>query len=255
MRKLALLAVLTAVASGCLRLEQTLTLKEDGSGTFECTCAVPEETLSQLRAAAKIEHEMARAANEAGPATPRKDYIDMFLYDSDEQIRKELGTLKKYGITVTRLKVEGREARRQMELALQFQNLADVAKTDFFKEYGFSLTKNKDGDYVLQRPPPVREKVDMPDLTKTENARLITPLLAGFFVQVKVNTPSRILRTNAHNKSTRTAVWTFDYDNKPDAFMAVQTEGLGIVFEGKGLKIPEIQPEPAKDAPSGTGKT
>ena len=240
MRKAGLVTFLCAVlASGCLRMENTLTLKEDGSGTFECTCGVPEQTLTQLKAVSRIEADLARAGGDAPPPKGR-NYVDLLLFAPEEQVRNELTALKKYGITLTLLKVDNRDARRQVELAVSFQNLAEAAKSDVFKEYGFSLAKNHDGDYVLQRPAPSKEKTEYLDFSKPDNLKLLSPLLGGFYVQVKVNTPSLILRTSAPSKSTRTAIWTFDFDNKPSSFLALQNEGMGIVFEGRGLKLPEV---------------
>ena len=66
-------------------------------------------------------------------------------------------------------------------------------------------------------------------------------LMEGFRAVIRVRTPGRILETNAPEKTDNSATWTFDLEKDPQALQKIQRLAPRIVFEGKGLKIPDFR--------------
>jgi len=243
--RLALVALLI-LATGCLKVDQTLSINDDGSGSLQVEYSVSEQAISQLRAMRKLTQQMAAATGEQAAAIPKDDRAYMLLDPQKQSLTAELEKLKPYGVTVDELEVETRNARRNVRVQLRFKSLAEVAKSDWFVEYGFLLYKGPRGNYVFDRPASGTGDDSVMDFSSPEMVRLLNPLLTGFSVISKVRTPGVILRTNAHRHSQHVAQWQFDFDEDPNALVGLQNQRMLILFEGRGVTLPTIKPESAE---------
>ena len=77
--------------------------------------------------------------------------------------------------------------------------------------------------------------------TDTQTDQALKELLKGLQVRVRIETPSPIIETTAPEKTERSATWTFDLDQDPEAFQKIQTMTLRIVFEGQGVNIADFR--------------
>jgi hypothetical protein len=102
-----------------------------------------------------------------------------------------------------------------------------------------TLRLDSAGNCALARPAETDGKDKIPPLTEIEIRNLI-PLLAGFEVNVKIVTPTPIVSANTPRKSERTALWTFDFNDNPNAVVDMQNQPFEVVFEGKGLTLPAV---------------
>lgn len=239
-----LFVTLVLAAAGCIKMEQSLVLKADNSGTFKVSYFITDRVLQQLQAMDKIRTEMAKVMD--GPQVADVDTMHMvqtFIYRPEERIKPFITENEKYGVRINTLKVQAREAGRQIALEVAFDDLSKVAEADFFQKHGFSLTKNGQGDYVLHRAAPKTEQKATIDLSNPLNVKLVEPFLGGFNVELRVTTPGRILKTNASARSDYSAVWSFDFDSDPESFVALYTRAFGILFEGEDIALPEIKRE------------
>lgn len=246
------LAGLALFATGCVKVDQTLDIQKDASGSFGLTYSISEQAVTQMKAMLKLKEQMAMAAGETAPVTDEDRHMGLVVSPVEDQIRREIKKYAEYGITLESLTVESRNAWRHVQLKVLFKNLADVAKTDFFPQYGFSLSRNSDGNYVFFRASENKDYNNSVNLIDPETVNLLMPILAGFRIHTKINTPGKILETNAHRKSLYSAVWSFDFDSDPDSFWALQNQDMKIVFDGEGLNLPEISVrESSAEAPTG----
>ncbi len=237
-------ALILTVVCGCIRLDQALTLREDGSGRLEVTYTIPEQTIEQLRAIYKLREDMDAAAERETEFTLGQQYLRLYLEPELGKLRKDLKQYERYGVTVEKLNVESRGAARHVKFKLAFTSLAEIAKTPIFKQYGFSLSKNSDNNYVMVRAPMDTSPLPETDLSNAEATRVLSPLLSGFRVTLRVTTPSAIRATNAPKRSLRTAEWTFDFSDDPYALRTLQRVTPQIVFSGTGGKLPEVTQTP-----------
>jgi len=234
--------LLAGLLAGCITVDQKITLREDGSGLAELSYSITEQAISQIKAMLKLQKQMAMAAGEAGAAD--MDEKPHYLLDPNEgRLRSELKKYESLGITVERLSVDNDKERRRIWIQAAFKDLAEVAKADFFPEYGFSLSRNSAGNYVLYRA--ARKGGDEMPVGAMDPAtvHMLTPLLSGFRVAVSVILPRAILETTAARPSQFEAEWVFDFDRDPNALMALQSTDMKIVFDGEGVKLPRIRHE------------
>ena len=255
MKRLSLLLLIPFfLTAGCLKLDETLTLREDGSATLEANYAVSRAAITQLKAMMNIRNQMDSLT---GNPPVEQDRLAEVLLDPDEDsIRREMKKYERYGIKIDRLKVDTRESWTTTLIKLSCRSLAEAARSDLFMNYGFSMTRNSDGNYVLHRASANAsgESTGFPD---ADTLRLMSPFLEGFNVVIKVATPGRILKTTAPQKSQMMATWTFSFDKDPNSIIALQNQAFSVIFENKGREgktfaLPEIRqakPIPAPAAP------
>jgi len=235
------LCLLVCLAPGCLRVENTLTIRKDGSGEIDLEYSVSESAVSQLRAMRKLQGQMAMVAGESVADDEETRYAYMFLMPDEDEIRRECERYARHGITVDNLKIETRNAWRHVDLKILFTNLKGLAATDVFKYVGFNLVKNSDGNYVFYRAAAPKQDFNPPNCEDPDVLKMLSPILRGFSVELTVRTPGRIIRSNASSKSGYTSMWTYDFERDPTAVVRIQTHKLITIFDSTGLDLPEIR--------------
>jgi len=240
------LPILACIVSGCIQVEQTLILREDASGSLAVKLVVPDETSDQIKAMNALAGEMARAAGEAVKPEGEDDFTQLVFSPEEKMIRDKVASYSDLGLVLEKLSVESRHGERKVALKLRFNDIVKLAQADFFSGYGFSLLRTGDGNYSLFTRPATDEPLN-PDwsTSDTETQKLLAPFLRGFKFRLEVRTPGRILKTNAGQRTATTAAWTYEFDTDADAVARLQRERMQIVFDGGGLKLPDVrQPKP-----------
>lgn len=245
MKCLRLLAAgLALFASGCLKVDETLTLEKNGAGSLELIYSIPDQTSNQMKSMIKLRDQMSAITGQAQPRTSEDELERIFFDPSEAQIRQVLKKYESFGITIEVLKLEARNAARNVTLTLAFKDIGRAAKADFFPEHGFSLSHNQDGTYTFLRTPEGEGFAFQPQNVSQDAAAILNPVLNGFRVALKVTTPGRIIESNASRKTLYNGAWIFDYDKNPNAVTALQKQSMKIVFEGKGITLPDLSQFP-----------
>jgi hypothetical protein len=233
------LACSVIAAAGCLNLEQEIAILPDGSGSFILHYAVSEQAIIQMQAMERLKQQLAAINGDAPAPTGIGDLMPLFRDTSAADIHQICAPYKANGIEVVNVDVESRGRWQHVHVEGTFRSLADLAKADFFPEYGFSLFKTKEGHYAFHRAG--RQLDQLPGPADAETIQMLAPLMAGFSVRLKVQTPTPILKTNAPRKSRNEAEWAFDFNRDPNVLTTLQISPLTIVFDGRGLSLPEIR--------------
>ena len=229
-------AFLCSTLAGCIKVDQTLVLEKDGSGTIDLTYGMSEENISQWQGVAR---NMLDSAS-SGSSSP----IMPFDF-SDEDVWNDFKEFERDGVALQSVKTENRDRWKFRRMVIRFKSLDGLAKAGFLADRNISLVKNSRGNYVFTlqagregNPPP-----ELADFTGTSADSLFSDMMQGFKAVIRVKTPGRILETNAPEKKNRTAAWTYDLGKDPDALQKAQNASLRIVFDGKGLSIPTFRRE------------
>jgi hypothetical protein len=244
LRHLLVATFAVVVASGCVKLEQTLTIEKDGSGEMEIEYSITDQALTQLTAMFNLEKELALAAGEEPPEVDPNDLTRLMLDPDEDAIRAHFRSYRAKGISFEDLEVDMREGRKHLKMKILFKNLATLAQADFFADHGFSLSRTSEGNYLFERVPPDADGEPPPRITDQETERELTPLLGGFSASYSVKVPGRIIRTNAPRKSLYSAEWAFTFSDDPNAFADFHFKPLGLLFDGENLDLPEVTQKP-----------
>lgn len=222
-------------STGCIKTEHKLTIEPDGGVTYKLEHSISEHAIVQLKAMDKLRVQLAKAGSDEITTDNNHPLFRAFLDPNADEIRKELKPFESVGVRIKKLEVDARSGWAQVEMALEADNLAKVAETDFFKEHGFNIKRqtNKEGkeQLVFSRDAHVEANgTIVPTLSKKEEKELI-PILGGFETSIKITVPGRIVNSTAFGTTLYTASWEFDFDREANALIALQRQPLRIVFE------------------------
>lgn len=238
-RKCAVISVFVFLA-GCIKSDMTITLNADGSGVLEASYEISEVAVSQVKEMNKV-REMMTKINVTNESFDLSHPVAAALFDPEEaSLRRAFARYSGNGITIEKLRVDKRDQWRSVVIKLPFNNITNVAKADFYPDYGFSLIKRKDGNYLIRRRSEASGNGIAGILNTSASSKLISSVLSGFKVVVKVVVPSKVLDSNANTKGLYSAVWSFDYDKDVNAFTALQNQDFTVMFDGKTLNLPQI---------------
>lgn len=218
----------TALMCGCIDAEPTLMLKKDGSGIMDLEYTISEQSITQFRAMVKLREELAAASG--GSAGEIDPIIKAFYDPTEERYKQVFQPLGKSGARIEEITIDTRNAARSVHIRVLFKSLEDLAKTELFTKHNITLATNKQGNRVLRRNAGKRTD-DYSSRLSVEEQETLIPILAGFRVVIRVNTPGMILRSNASKTSRYTAQWLFEYDKNPDAVTDIQNRPLEVVFQ------------------------
>ena len=226
--------------SGCIQTEHTLNLRSDGTASYSLKYSISEQAIVQFHAIDKLQSQLAEANGEPSPKPAIDPLIQLFMDPHQDSMRKALEKFKDDGVEIEELEVRTISSRRKVTLKLEINNLAKVADTPFFKNNGFNLTKDKNGNYVFYREPYINRPGEIAKIPDEEDLKQIIPLLSGFKTTVRISVPGNIVSTTAFNNAVSTASWTFDFDRDPGALIVLQHQPFRIVFSAPGTELPEM---------------
>ncbi|WP_462319778.1 hypothetical protein [Halochromatium sp.] len=225
---------LAFTATGCIKVDQTLTLNQDGSGTLDIRYGMSEQAIAQLEAMEK----MGQAMQENGGEPIDMEADTPFDLDFDEaQVRQEFEAKKLEGVEMVSATSETVAGWRYMDLELSFEDLEALKQTDFFDDSELSLSKDAEGNYVLvQRSTEGDAGGDMDDMDPQMLKQMAT-MFAGMRIANRFVVPTEIIETNATEVDGQTAAWVYDIENDPAILTQLQDFNMRVVFSSKGASI------------------
>ena len=220
--------------TGCIKVDQILTLEKDGSGTIDLTYRMSEESIAQWQDVARHMFGSSEGGNTSS--------IMPFDF-SDADIRRDFKEYEREGVLLQSLKTETRNGWKIRRMVIGFRNLAALSKAGFLGGRNISLAKDSRGNYVLSQQAGRGGNLpaELAEFSDPSTDSIFSGMMEGFRAVIRVKTPGRILETNAPEKSEREAGWVFDLDRDSEALKKVQEASLRIVFDGKGLDIPAFR--------------
>ncbi|MFH0880165.1 MAG: hypothetical protein V2A34_10675 [Lentisphaerota bacterium] len=213
---------LLLLAAGCVRVDQTLTLMPDGSGTMEWHFGVSQELIDRLST-----NSSDQAAIPGFPGAAN--------FPSEEEIRESFKDYGPLGVSLESVSRDEKDGWAYWHLSIHFNSLEGLSKSSLMASRMVSLTLNKDGNYVFQQATGYG-----PSETGTGPAEqdLERQLMKGFRAVLRLKTPGPILESNASEQGRDEAAWIYDLEKDPDVLQKAGSATMRVVFDGKHLNIP-----------------
>jgi hypothetical protein len=217
--------------TGCIKVDQTLTLNADGSGTLALRYGMSEQTLAQLKA---MEQMAAQAQDglEVEQETP-------FEFDPD-QVRADFEADKPAGVELTALSSEVVDGWKFIDLTVSFDDIRALKRTELFQDSELGIERLNNGNYRITQRGGDDEMAG--DGAGEQLMQQMTAMLAGFRIAQTVVVPGDILDTNATVVDGRRAAWVFDIAEDPNVLATLNATDLTLTFDGEGVKLPVISP-------------
>ena len=229
----AIVSMIAVFAIGCLKMDQDITLNKDGSGEIRMVYGMSEQTINQMKAMAEMAKQM--APEEGKLETPNDE---AFQFDP-AQIREQFKGLKDKGITLKSIKTEKKDGWQYMSLRVAFKDISKLKDVPELGNSPITITKDAQGNYVISSGMG-GDKMGQ-GMKNPEQMKAMLPMFKGMRVSLKINTPTKIIETNAPIKTRDSAQWVIDVDKDPDSLMKYSGQSMKIVFDGKGCTIPEVK--------------
>lgn len=247
-----LLIFLAINLSGCLKVEQTITLNKDGSCNLEMTYGMSKQNIEQLKTMQKLASAAANDDFNEAEAMNRDNSVSQTLFEfNEENVRKKFQELEPFGVKLEKLESETRNDWKYINVLVSFKDLDALMKTEFFNKGAFSLTKNKEGNYVFSQSVANYGHIQNNSSSSDHDSQRLmlqqlAPLLKGLKIIVNVKVPGKILESNAMQKninndnSDNVATWVYDLDKDPEALYKIQKSQMMVVFAGDDLSLPLV---------------
>jgi hypothetical protein len=219
------LVALLLLLPACVQVEQTLSLEQDGGGTLTVQYSMTLETLKEIEARARAE---AEALGEEAP---------MPLDFDEAQIREDFKEYEPLGVRMEEATSWEDGVRRTVRLKMRFDSLGALSQTEFLSDRRLRVRRVDGGamEFTQSAPPS--------DPMMAEMADLMREMMAGFRAELRVETPTDILDSNADVQEARVARWIFDVSNDPTALARAQRLDLRVTFAAGEPPMPEFPPK------------
>lgn len=234
MRGLGLGLVLSAVLAltGCIKVDQTLTLNADGSGTLALRYGMSEQMLAQLKAM-----EQMAAQAEDGLEVEQETPFEL----DPEQVRADFEADKPDGVELTALRSEVVDGWKYIDLTVTFEDIRALKRTELFEDSQLGIERLNNGNFRITQRGGGDDEMSG-DAAGQQLMQQMTAMLAGFRIAQTIVVPGDILDTNATVVDGRSAAWVFDIAEDPNVLRTLNDTDLVVTFAGDGVKLPPITP-------------
>jgi hypothetical protein len=218
--------------TGCIKVDQTLTLNADGTGTLALRYGMSEQTLAQLKAM----EQMAAQAEEG----LRVEQETPFEFDP-EQVRAEFEADKPDGVELTALSSEVVDGWKYIDLTVAFDDIRALKRTELFEDSELGIERLSNGHYLITQRGGGDEEMPS-DMEGQALMQQMATMLAGFRIVQTIVVPGDILDSNATAVDGRRASWVFDIAEDPNVLTKLNQTDLTLTFAGDGVKLPPVSP-------------
>lgn len=226
---LALLALLTL--AGCVKLDQTLTLNADGSGTLTMRYGMSEQSLAQLRAMEQMGAQSG-AALSLGRQT--------FQFDPD-QLRAELDRHRSAGVELKAVSSEVVDGWRYVDLEVDFEDIRALKRTELFQGSTLTIVPVGQNNYRITLPGGGNAAFSG-DAAGRRLVGQMPEMLAGLRIVQTISVPGDIVESNAPLVDARRASWVFDLDEDPGVVDTLAQTTMELTFNRRGVTLPTVVP-------------
>jgi hypothetical protein len=224
---------------GCIKVDETLTVAPDGSGTLEMVYGMSEQTIAQMEAMRRMAQQMSLPKGSAEQSG--RGSADTGLEFDPEALRQEFKRHESQGVHLESAATEIRNGWRFTHIKVHFELLQGLLDTGIYKERNLSLVKRPDGNYMLALTERHGRDKHTRTAGKAQMEQVVATMLAGFHVATTVIVPGDILETNAHHHVGRSATWEYDINKDKAAFIRMGEEHPYLIFDGRDLNLPDAR--------------
>ncbi len=242
--RLIVIAGLLIAGQGCVKIDATLKVDRDGSGTLRALYGMPTYIIKQAELTRQLSASIDVASGKTNPVPQNLDIP--FMFDK-EILKTKFDSMEPSGITLETLNTREQGGWNYVDFTLKFKTLESVFKQSFFKDFGVVLKHMDDKSCKLTvNLPPVGNMGDPSNILTQDNVNSLTLFLNGFRVVARLVFPSEIRNSNSLISDTRRATWEWDFDKDSQALSRIARDKIIVVFDVLDVRIKDFE-KPAGD--------
>lgn len=230
-----LLAMLSV--TGCVKIDSTLDVAKDGSGTWKVIYAMPVHIIRQMESAQAQAQELEKAGGRKHrPGLNRMADLP-YLFD-EESVRQRFRKLETQGIVLAKIQTRSSGGWRYVDLTVKYTQLEALLRQPFFDSLGVALSGAGSGACKLVVGLPDMGTVeDLPDPADPKVSAKVSPFMNGMRVVSRIGVPGDIRNTTSQGGDVRHATWEWDYDKDSRAVLRLARDKMIVVFDGSGTTL------------------
>jgi len=223
-----LIVLLLAAGTGCIHLEQRITVHGDGSGLISLHYSVPIDKIDSMASCQAAIDRRQRSAGAPGTTGPNWFLNNRLAHDC----------FQGKAITLEENRSYDEDGRRHVVLQCRATDMRKALATGQFGD--FSIEPGREGNYVFRAQLP---EAPLRGAPSPERIREFQALFEGMVLRLVVKVPSQILDSTAKDLSGTTATWEL----KPgeNAELLKRNPTVSLTFSGTDLAWDTSPPSPA----------
>ena len=235
---LSLAAGLILTGTGCVKIDASVSLEREGSGTLRAVCGMPSYINKQAGLARKLSASLDAAAGKTNVSP--KDLDVPFVYD-EAVLRTKFTAMAREGILLESLKIREQGGWNYVDFTLKFKELETLFRQSFFRDFGvvFKRLDEKSCKLTIALPP-VGSAPDVASTATLEDFNKLTPFFNGLRVVTRWDLPSEIKNSNSLLSDTRRATWEWDFDKDARALIRLSHDKIVVVFDGSEIRMKDF---------------
>lgn len=224
---------------GCVKIDASVIIERDGSGSLHAIYGMPTYIIKQAELARQLSRSLDLAAGQTNASS-----IDLDLpYLYDEGILKaKFAALAKEGLSVESVKTREQGGWNYVDFTLKFTTLESLFKQSFFRDFGviYKHLDEKSGKLTISLPQ-AGSTPDIVSVVTQESLNKLTPFFNGFRVVARLGLPGEIRNSNSLMSDSRRATWEWDFDKDSEALARLARDKIVVVFDVSDVRIRDFE--------------
>ncbi len=231
-----LLMGLLVGGTGCVKIDASLSLNRDGSGSLRTIYGMPTFLIKQM----ELTRQWTRSLNFAGGQSTNMPLpsLDIPMIFDEAILNSRFRQMAADGVNLESLRTREQGGWRYVDFNLKFSRFEGLAKQSFLKECGVVLARAEDDTCkLLVSLPLVGVSSNLAVQASPSASADLTPYMNGLRVVVRIDLPGEIRNSSSTMSDTRRATWEWDFDKDASAIERLTRDRIIVVFDGRQVRF------------------
>lgn len=240
--------ILTCVllGGGCVKIDATLGLKRDGSGTLRALYGMPTFLVKQVEMTRQWTRALVLA--EGASTNAPLPALDIPMIFDEAVLKSKFAAMSGDGVVLESLKTRDQGGWKYVDFTIKFSQLESLMKQSFLKDCSVAFKRLGDDSCKLAIGlPECGGAMEGGREWAPDTQAKLTPFLNGFRVVVRIDLPDEIRNSTSTMSDLRRATWEWDYDKDVHVLENLSQEKMIVVFDGSKTRIRDFE-KPAQSA-------
>ncbi len=236
------LAGVLAGSTGCIKIDTSLSLNRDGSGSLRTIYGMPTFLIKQM----ELTRQWSRSLDFAGEKSTNAPLstLDIPMIFDETVLSNRFRMMTTDGVNLESLRTREQGGWKYVDFNLKFGRFEGLVKQSFFRECGVVFSRVGDDTCKLSVSlPPIGVS---PDLAAQTNpgagaSAKLTPFMNGLRVVVRIDLPGEIRNSSSMMSDNRRATWEWDFDKDASAIERLTKDRIIVVFDGRQVRFNDFE--------------
>jgi hypothetical protein len=229
-----------AGATGCIKIDASLSLNRDGSGSLRTIYGMPTFLIKQM----ELTRQWTRSLDFAGGQSTNMPLpsLDLPMIFDEAVLNSRFRQMMADGVILESLRTREQGGWRYVDFNLKFSRFDGLVKQSFFEQCGVVWVRAEDDTCkLLVSLPPVGVSPNLSVQTSPGASANLTPYMNGLRVVVRIDLPGEIRNSSSTMSDNRRATWEWDFDKDAAVIERLTKDRIIVVFDGRQVRFHDFE--------------